>query len=74
LENLIEPTPDLGELFARYWEKVLPFEGRRGNPTLPFFHLRSEGFWHLVPRPGMEATLGSAAQIRSAARLREIAL
>lgn len=24
----------------------------RNNPHLPFFHLRSEGFWHLKVRPG----------------------
>ncbi len=68
--NLIELTPDLGELFARYWEKVLPFD-RRGNLALPFFHLRSEGFWHLLPRQGKEEALNSASQIRSLSRLQE---
>lgn len=68
--NLIELDPDLGELFARYWEKVLPFD-RRGNLALPFFHLRSEGFWHLLPRQGREEALGSASQIRSLSRLQE---
>lgn len=27
----------------------------RNNPHLPFFHLRSEGFWHLKVRPGQQA-------------------
>lgn len=68
--NLIELSPDLGELFARYWEKVLPFD-RRGNLALPFFHLRSEGFWSLLPVQGKELALRSASQIRSLARLQE---
>jgi putative restriction endonuclease len=68
--NLIGLDPDLGELFTRYWENVLPFD-RRGNLTLPFFHLRSEGFWHLLPKQGKEEALGSASQIRSLSRLRE---
>lgn len=68
--NLIELTPDLGELFARYWAKVLQFD-RRGNLALPFFHLRSEGFWHLLPKQGKEEALNSASQIRSLSQLRE---
>ena len=65
--NLVEITDDLAELFGRYWERVLPF-GRPGNLALPFFHLRGDGFWHLLPRQE-DARLGS--QITSLARLRE---
>lgn len=68
--NLIELTPNLGESFARYWEMVLPFN-RRGDLAMPFFHLRSEGFWHLLPRQGKEEALNSASQIRSLSRLQE---
>ena len=45
---------------------------RRGNLTLPFFHLRSDGFWHLMAKPGKEDVVRSAAQIRSLFRLRDI--
>lgn len=69
--NSIGLDPELGELFAWYWKKVLPFD-RRGNLALPFFHLRSEGFWRLLPRQGKEEVLGSASQIRSPSSLREI--
>ena len=65
--NLIEITEDLAELFGRYWERVLPF-GRPGNLALPFFHLRGDGFWHLIPRHE-SARLGS--QIAYVSRLRE---
>jgi putative restriction endonuclease len=65
--NLIEITEDLADLFGRYWERVLPL-GRPGNLALPFFHLRGDGFWHLIPRH--ESTrLGS--QIAYMSRLRE---
>ncbi|MHB8765663.1 MAG: hypothetical protein ACYDA8_15200 [Deferrisomatales bacterium] len=49
--NLVAPTPDLAELFALYWSRVMPPD-RRGLLAYPFFHLKSEGFWHLVPVPG----------------------
>ncbi len=68
--NSIEINPDLGEVFARYWERTLPFD-RCGILALPFFHLRSEGFWHLLPRQGREEALNSASQIRSLSQLRE---
>lgn len=71
--NLIELTPDLGELFTLYWARVMPPD-RRGNLALPFFHLKSDGFWHLVPRPGKEDFLNSARQIRSLSQLDETAL
>jgi putative restriction endonuclease len=60
--NLIVITPELGELFAAYWSKVMPPE-RRGNMALPFFHLRSSGFWHLLPQPGQEAALAAVRQV-----------
>jgi putative restriction endonuclease len=71
--NLIELTPDLGELFSGYWEKVLPFD-RHGNIVLPFFHLRSEGFWHLLPKPGKEEALSAASQMRSLSQLRDMVI
>ena len=49
--NIIELTPDLGEMFTLYWSRVMPPD-RKGNLALPFFHLRSDGFWHLVAQAG----------------------
>lgn len=68
--NLIELTPDLGDLFSQYWAKVLPFD-RRGNIALPFFHLRSDCFWHLVPKPDKVEALRIASQLRSLTQLQE---
>ena len=70
--NLIEITPELGELFAAYWSKVLP--DRRGNLALPFFHLRSSGFWHLLPTPGQEAALQAARQVDTLRQLGKLIL
>ena len=64
VNNLIEPTSELGELFTLYWARVMPPD-QQGNLALPFFHLKSDGFWHLVPRPGKEAFLAATRQIRS---------
>jgi putative restriction endonuclease len=47
---------------------------QRGNLALPFFHLRSDGFWYLEPRPGKEAFLAATRQIRSANQLRDTVL
>jgi putative restriction endonuclease len=71
--NFIQITPELGEIFAAYWSKVMPIE-RRGNFALPFFHLRSSGFWHLAPVPGEEAVVKQARQIDTLTRLRKIIL
>jgi putative restriction endonuclease len=71
--NLIEPSSDLGELFTLYWARVMPPD-RRGNLALPFFHLKSDGFWHLVPRPGKESFLAAVRQISSINQLRDTVL
>lgn len=59
--NLIEITPDLGELFSSYWTRIMQPD-QRSTIALPFFHLwkEKENFWHLVPRPGKEALLAEA--------------
>jgi putative restriction endonuclease len=71
--NLIEPTPELGELFTLYWARVMPPD-QHGNLALPFFHLKSDGFWHLLPRPDREAFLSATRQIRSVNQLRDTVL
>lgn len=68
--NLIEITPELGELFTLYWARVMPPD-QRGNLALPFFHLQSDGFWYLISRPGKEVVLEASRQIRSVNQLRD---
>lgn len=69
--NFIELTPELGELFNLYWAKVMPMDRRRGNIAMPFWHLQSDGFWHLLPRPGYEAFLQTVPRIHAVSKLQE---
>jgi putative restriction endonuclease len=70
-ENRISFDEPLKERFRRYFEVV-----KSGNdsltPLLPFFHLRSDGFWHLVPRPGYEKALEVMDGPRGAAKFVEV--
>jgi len=65
----VELSPELIETFQAYWHSVTP--GRsRGQIALPFFHLRSDGFWRLVPQDGQAERLQAARSVRSATELR----
>ena len=68
-ENKISLSPDLAETFIKYWSKVTD---RRPNIALPFFHLKSDGFWRLHPNPGYEKALDVADRITAISRLREV--
>jgi putative restriction endonuclease len=67
--NLIEPNLELGELFSLYWAKLMPPD-RDGNMSLPFYHLTSDGFWHLQPKSGNESAIN--IPIRSITQMREL--
>lgn len=71
LSNLIELTSELGDLFAGYWSMVKPLERERGNIAMPFYHLKSDGFWHLLPRPGYELILEKGPRIHAISKLKE---
>ncbi|RKU06069.1 hypothetical protein C6502_21525 [Candidatus Poribacteria bacterium] len=68
-ENKIYLFPDLAETFMKYWSKVTD---RKPNIALPFFHLKSDGFWHLHPNAGYEKVLDVADRITAISRLREV--
>lgn len=63
--NEIRFDPALLERYAKFFEAVRS-ETDRLNPNFPFFHLSSEGFWHLKPLPGREAVVASMDSARSA--------
>ncbi|MDX1587799.1 MAG: DUF3883 domain-containing protein [Oleiphilaceae bacterium] len=44
----------------------LAVSGDRNNPHLPFFHLRSEGFWHHKIKPGKQAAYNALDRATSA--------
>jgi putative restriction endonuclease len=45
--NLIRLNADLMDAFDLYWTRIVGNQ-RDSNPAMPFNHLQSEGFWHLV--------------------------
>ena len=52
LNNHIELTPDLIATFLKFYQD-LEIE-RTPNIGLPFFHLRSDGFWNFKAKAGFE--------------------
>jgi len=47
-KNFIEPSFELVETFNLYWSGIMPL-GSMTSMAYPFYHLNSEGFWHLDP-------------------------
>jgi putative restriction endonuclease len=64
--NRIEPSPRLVEAFLRYWKQI---ETGYARVFLPFYHLRTSGFWHLHPRDGKEAALDSVRAFNAMSQL-----
>jgi putative restriction endonuclease len=71
--NLIQLNVDLMDIFDLYWVKVMGVE-KTGSPILPFYHLKGDKFWHLVPVPGMESTLTLVRHIRSIGQLQALVI
>ncbi len=69
--NRIYITPDLVATFKNYWHKLVRTSQFTDNFALPFFHLRSEGYWQLHTAPGKEILLTSSKSIRSFGQLRD---
>ena len=70
-ENFIEPSFELAELFAEYWNRIMPL-GTSASMSYPFYHLESSGFWDLVSQPGCRHERGRT--VSSVKRLRELYL
>lgn len=70
--NFIEITPELGDLFASYWSSII--SNRQGNIVLPFFHLRSSSFWHLIPQNGHEESLKNLSSVGALGQLRKVVM
>ena len=71
-DNRIAITPELIAGFKAYCQLLSPGPEYGGCPFhLPFFHLRSSGFWHLHARPGRELVLTASKSVRSFGHLRD---
>ncbi len=64
--NQIYPSPQLVETYLKYWACVgsgLP------RPYLPFYHLKTSGFWHLHAQRGQQAVLAAAHTFKAMSQL-----
>lgn len=66
--NRIEITPELVYLFKSNWTNLVT-TNHVCNFALPFFHLKGEKFWHLIPKPGFEPFVSIKESISSLSEL-----
>jgi len=64
-DNKIEPSPRFVEAFLKYWHLV---SLEKPRIFLPFFHLKSDKFWHLHAKTGSEQLLAITKQFNSMAQ------
>lgn len=64
--NEIRPSPQLVEAYLKYWSRIstTPL-----NVYLPFYHLKTSGFWHLKAQDGQEQLLAAVNQFNSMSQL-----
>jgi putative restriction endonuclease len=67
IENRIEPSAELINLFNGYWQALVPTERPQGRFHYPFFYLKNErsGLWTLHTLPGFERALTRGRDIKS---------
>jgi len=68
--NRIFLTADLVLSFKKNWKKLVT-TNHRPNFSLPFFHLKSEPFWHLITKPNKTIPLTKSRSIKSFPKLKE---
>lgn len=62
-ENKIYYNQHLRDIFKAFFQAVVR-DGDACNPYFPFFHLKTEKFWHLKPVAGKEAVVEALATVR----------
>jgi putative restriction endonuclease len=70
--NQIYITAELVATFKDYWHQLVSESRFTANFSLPFFHLKSDGFWHLQTIIGREIVLTSSHSIKSFSHLKEV--
>jgi putative restriction endonuclease len=71
-ENKICITPDLVASFKDLWHQLVHNTSFSANFALPFYHLKSDGFWQLHICIGREVLLTASHSIKSFAQLKEV--
>lgn len=72
--NFIQFNAELRDAFGLYWKALFGHERPSGSPLLPYFYLKSDGFWHLIPVPGQESGLTQTREIGSVTQLQALVL
>ena len=68
--NKIPLSAELIAAFMKLWQQ-LGSTAHNADIGMPFFHLRSDGFWHFKPNPGFEMLLSSGAKVRAVSALKQ---
>jgi hypothetical protein len=68
--NMIEITEELEKKFSRYWICVMP--EYKSNIASPFYHLKDDKFWHLIPQQGKEFMVEHTGNINSLYKLNNL--
>ncbi|MDV7187413.1 HNH endonuclease [Lutibacter sp. TH_r2] len=68
--NKIFITSELVLAFKSNWNQLVETK-HTPNFALPFFHMKSEPFWNLIPKLGMRPTITSSKSIKSFKNLNE---
>ena len=71
-ENKVRITPELVAAFKDLWYQLVHNATFTANFALPFYHLKSDGFWHLHTCLGRELLLTTSYSIKSFAQLKEV--
>jgi putative restriction endonuclease len=71
-ENKIYISPELVARFKGNWHKLVLNNKFTSNFALPYYHLKSEGFWFFRTILGREILLTSSHSIKSFAQLKEV--
>jgi putative restriction endonuclease len=67
--NFIEPSFELVDTFNTYWNSIMPLVSKT-SMAYPFYHMRTEPFWKLIPNEGYKDQAGLT--VSSMVKLREI--
>jgi putative restriction endonuclease len=67
-DDRVRITPELVALFRSYWNALVTTQ-HDCLMSLPFFHMKTEGFWHLEPRSGFVDMLNMNAFTKSLVKL-----
>lgn len=70
--NRIYILPELIASFKDLWHQLVTQPFFTPNFSLPFYHLQSDGFWHIQTIIGRELLLTTSRSIKSFAHLKEV--